>query len=72
MINREYHPLSFLTFSDCTFPKNLNTEDNTALKVRPNFAYAYNNRGVLKVAMKDIQGAMDDYAKALELKNKKV
>ena len=40
---------------------------NTALKVRPNFAYAYNNRGVLKVAMKDIQGAMDDYARALEL-----
>ena len=43
---------------------------NQALRINPNFAYAYNNRGVLKVALNDIEGAMADYAKALEINSK--
>ena len=43
---------------------------NSALKVNPNFAQAYNNRGVLKVAMNDTKGAFEDYEKALSLNAK--
>ena len=41
---------------------------NTAISLKPNYAEAYNNRGVLKSNMGDQAGALEDYNKAVSLK----
>lgn len=39
-----------------------------AIALKPNYANAYNNRGLVKVQLKDTSGAIADYTKAIELK----
>ena len=40
---------------------------NKAIELNPNFADAYNNRGLAKYDLKDYKGAIADYNKAIEL-----
>jgi Trypsin-like peptidase domain/TPR repeat len=42
-------------------------EYNSAIKLDPNYALAYNKRGNLKLNLKDIQGALADYNQAIIL-----
>ena len=43
-------------------------EDYTqAIRLKPNYAEAYNNRGVTKVRLDDIRGAKVDFQIAMEL-----
>jgi hypothetical protein len=43
------------------------TEYNSAIKIDPNYALAYNKRGNLKLKLKDINGALADYNQAILL-----
>ena len=38
-----------------------------AIKLYPQYAIAYNNRGLAKYNLKDYRGAIDDYTKAIEI-----
>jgi tetratricopeptide (TPR) repeat protein len=40
---------------------------NEAIRINPNYAYAYYNRGVAKSALGDIQGAIADYNEAIRI-----
>ena len=40
---------------------------NQAIKLDPNYAYAYNNRGNARYNLGDKQGAIDDYTQAIKL-----
>jgi Tfp pilus assembly protein PilF len=42
---------------------------NQAIKLKPDFAGAYNNRGLSKYYLKDNQGAIADYNQAIKLKS---
>jgi tetratricopeptide (TPR) repeat protein len=42
---------------------------NQAIKLKPDFAGAYNNRGFAKDDLKDYQGAIADYTESIRLKN---
>jgi len=39
---------------------------SSAIQLKPDYAYAYNNRGAIKHDLKDYQGAIADYNKAIE------
>jgi len=41
---------------------------NRAIELKPDFAVAYNNRGMVKQVKGDLDGALEDYNKALNLK----
>ena len=43
---------------------------NSALKIRPDYAIAYNNRGNIKYNLKDFKGAINNYTKAIKFKAK--
>jgi tetratricopeptide (TPR) repeat protein len=45
------------------------TDYNQAIKLKPDFAGAYNNRGFAKDDLKDYQGAIADYTESIRLKN---
>jgi Flp pilus assembly protein TadD len=40
---------------------------NKAIKLDPNYASAYVNRGMIKEMLRDMQGACEDWSKAREL-----
>ncbi len=41
---------------------------NQAIKIKPDYAYAYNNRGIAKSNLGDNQGAIADYNQAIKIK----
>ncbi|MGB3757800.1 MAG: tetratricopeptide repeat protein [Rivularia sp. (in: cyanobacteria)] len=40
---------------------------NKAIQINPNYANAYNNRGVARASLKDKQGVIADFQKAAQL-----
>jgi tetratricopeptide (TPR) repeat protein len=42
---------------------------NEAIKLKPDYAFAYNNRGLIRGALGDYQGAIADYEDSLRLEN---
>ena len=44
------------------------TGDNKAIELNPNYAEAYNNRGVTKAGKGDLKGILADYDRAINLK----
>ena len=40
---------------------------NKALDIKPDYAKAYAKRGHVKIAVNDIEGAIDDFTRAIEL-----
>jgi tetratricopeptide (TPR) repeat protein len=63
----------FVLLSSITFVKSRSYSDpitfyNSSISQNPNNALMYTNRGAIKVNMGDLQGAIGDFTKAIELK----
>ncbi len=59
--------ISHLSESYCAWVRCI--KDYTeAIRIKPDFAWAYNNRGIACKAKGDLDGAIKDYTKAIHLK----
>ena len=41
---------------------------NEAIRLKPDYAVAYNNRGIARLAEGDVEGALQDFNEAIRLK----